>query len=122
MAIPKDNVVDLRKPSLTRRKPAKKETKPVVTETVDFPPEADPPLAGAVSPIVKIATLAFLGALLAGLAAYFAISQNYLASVLFILAGSTLAIAVFGRKKPATKQNHKKPDSLTDLLAKIIGL
>ena len=106
MPIAKENVVDLRKPQ-------KKKAGPAAEEFDDF----------EVRPIVKIISLSVFGIALAGLAVYFAISKNYLASILFILAGSTLAISVFSKSaSKRTKTKRSNPDSLTDMFAKIIGL
>ena len=127
MSIPKENVVYLRKEkeeapqkpvaapksSSAPPKPVKKKGRPAPDEFDEF----------EVRPEIKITAIAITSIVLLGLVAYFAVSKNYLASSFFALAVATLAISIFTKsasRRTKTKQN--KPESLADILSKIIGL
>lgn len=128
MSIPKENVVDLRKeakkktpqkpvaPKLSLAaapRPVKKKSRPAPDEFDEF----------EVRPKIKVAAIIITSIVLLGLVAYFAVSKNYLAAFFFALAGIILAISIFTKsasRRTKTKQN--KPESLVDILAKIIGL
>lgn len=109
MAIPKENVVDL-------RKPGHKEKEPLKYEPDNF----------KIKPGARITVLAICGVILAGLVAYFLVSKNYLASLLFTLAGVTLAISVLFNKKRGietpSKIKRSEAESLMDIFVKILGL
>ena len=79
-----------------------------------------------IKPWVRITVLVICGVILAGLVAYFLMSENYLASLLFLLAGITLAISIFLNKNRTVatprKIKHNDAQSLTDIFAKILGL
>lgn len=122
MAIPKENVVDLRKPDREKvvrtpaQKPADKQRGAAKYELDNF----------EIKSWVKIAALVICGVSLAGLVAYFIISKNYLASSIFVLAGITLVISILFNKKRGVKTprkiKHNETESLLDTFAKIIGL
>lgn len=101
--------MDLRKPKDEKRGPKKHELD-------NF----------TIKPGVKITALAISGITLAGLVAYFLMSKNYLASLLFALAGITLVISIFLNKNRAVatprKIKHTGAESLMDIFAKILGL
>jgi len=136
MSIPKENVVDLRKekeeapqkpvaapkPNRTRPKPRLTPPKPVNKKTRPAPDEFD---EFEVRPEIKITAIAITSIALLGLVAYFAVSKNYLAASFFALAGVILAISIFTKasaKRATPKTKQDKPESLADVLAKIIGL
>ncbi len=86
MEVSKKNVIDLRK--------IKPEIKPEI-ERASIPHSFE--ASGAKTSIRPIPLLV-IGVIGVGLIAYFAVSNNYLASLLFVLAAITLAFGVFKRK------------------------
>ena len=130
MSIPKENVVDLRKEAkkeapqkpVAAPKPGSAPPKPVKKKNRPAPDEFD---KFAVRPEIRIAAIAITSIVLLGLVAYFAVSKNYLAAFFFALAGATLAISIFTKSstnKTVHKTKQNKPESLADILSKIIGL
>ena len=122
MNIPKENIVDLRKKTKKEThkksapKPAKKRGQTKLNEFDEFEVRKE----------VKVIALAITSIILVGLVAYFAVSKNYLAAFFFALAGATLAISIYIKnksgKKVASRIRKGEPESLVDILSKIIGL
>ncbi|MFY9457932.1 MAG: hypothetical protein WAP23_03330 [Candidatus Spechtbacterales bacterium] len=122
MAIPKENVIDLRKPN--REKVAEAPApKPRDKKKGDIKYEFD---NSQIKPWVKITAIVISGVALASLVAYFLMSKNYLASLLFALAGITLGISILFNKKRGVetprKTKHNGTESLMDIFTKILGL
>ena len=74
----------------------------------------------------SLIALAVTGVVLLALTVYFVLSKNYLASVLFVLAGTVMAIALLGKNKNLKDKKQvtgkEEPESLIDIFSRILGL
>ena len=120
MAIPKKNVVDLRKPAKEAR--VKKNAKSPAKKKAVSPA----PQLYELRQKPSLIALAVTGVVLLALTVYFVLSKNYLASVLFVLAGTVMAIALFSKNKNLRPKKQirgrEAPESLTDIFSRILGL